>query len=490
MAATSGMTFDPQYIDHVLSEHFEDAKALFLSPMLAINYAHLIMLAQTGVVTAGEARALREALDAISPSDVRATPYHDTCEDLFFHIERLIERHCGEDTAGRLHTARSRNDIDMTMYRLRQREFVLALLDSSLKLREGLIALAGRHLGTLMAALTHTQPAQPSTLAHYLLAVIEQLERDAVRLRAAFVSTNRCPLGACAITGTGFPIDRRLTSDLLGFDAPTGNTYGSIATVDYLLESVSAAAVLLSGLGRFVQDLLLWSTVEFGYLRLADGFVQASSIMPQKRNPVALEHARAIASKAVGQASAVMLVVHNTPFGDVVDTEDDLQPLVASMFRDARRAVVLVDAALRAAEFDVVRLESRAAEGGTTLTELADHVVREHRIPFKTAHTIATRFLQALRDGSATPLAATLAVVSRDLLGAPLQYTDAQIAEIMSARHFVDVRQTLGGPAPAEAARALARSREALAEDESWMAITGDELAAAHAQLRRRVEQL
>ncbi len=389
------MTFDPQYIDHVLSENFEDAKALFLSPLLSINYAHLVMLADTAIVSPDEAHALREALDAISVTDVRATPYHDTCEDLFFHIERLIERHCGEDTAGRLHTARSRNDIDMTMYRLRQREYILTVLDSSLKLRGGLIELADRHRDTLVAALTHTQPAQPSTVAHYLLAVIEQLERDAVRLRAAFATTNRCPLGACAITGTGFAIDRQLTSDLLGFDAPTGNTYGSIATVDYLLESVSAVAVLLSGLGRVVQDLLLWSTLEFGYVRLADGFVQASSIMPQKRNPVALEHARAIASKGLGQAGAVMLAVHNTPFGDVVDTEDDLQPLVASMFRDARRAIVLVDAALRAAEFDVARLESRAAEGGTTLTELADHLVRQHRIPFKTAHAIAGRLLKA-----------------------------------------------------------------------------------------------
>ena len=153
------------------------------------------------------------------------------------------------------------------------------------------------------------------------------------------------PLGACAITGTGFPIDRHRTSELLGFDGPTGNTYGSIATVDYLLESVSATAIAIVGLGRVVQDLLLWGTMEFGYLRLADGFVQSSSIMPQKRNPVALEHARAIGSKAVGQAQAIMTTVHNTPFGDIVDTEDDLQPLVASMFRDSTRMVKLVAAA-------------------------------------------------------------------------------------------------------------------------------------------------
>jgi argininosuccinate lyase len=156
----------------------------------------------------------------------------------------------------------------------------------------------------VFAAHTHTQPAQPSTIAHYLLAVIEQLERDTVRLKSAYASTNRNPLGACAITGTGFPIDRDRTAALLGFAGPTGNTYGSIATVDYLLESVSATSVLLAGLGRVLQDLLLWCTAEFGYLRLSDGFVQGSSIMPQKRNPVGLEHARAIASKALGRRPA------------------------------------------------------------------------------------------------------------------------------------------------------------------------------------------
>jgi argininosuccinate lyase len=490
MAAAARMKFDPQYIDHVLSENFEDAKTLFVAPLMAVHYAHLVMLADRDIVTAEEGHTLREALDSISVRDIRAAPYDAACEDLFFHVERLLVNACGEDVAGRLHTARSRNDIDMTMYRLRQREFVLALLDATLDLREGLIELADRHRNTLIAALTHTQPAQPSTLAHYLLAVIEQLERDAVRLRAAFGSTNRSPLGACAITGTGFPIDRQLTSDLLGFDGPTGNTYGSIATVDYLLESVSASAVLLTGLGRFVQDLLLWSTMEFGYLRLADGFVQASSIMPQKRNPVALEHARAIGSKAVGQAGAIMVAVHNTPFGDVVDTEDDLQPLVATMFRDARRAVMLVDAVMRGAEFDVGRLESRAAEGGTTLTELADHLVREHRVPFRTAHTIAARLLQAHHSRPGTPLGATLATISSDLLGVPLEYSDAQIAAILSPRHFVEARQTPGGPAPLETARALTGSRKALDADRAWMAATTERLTAADAQLRGRASAL
>ncbi|MEQ1574664.1 MAG: argininosuccinate lyase [Vicinamibacterales bacterium] len=484
------LRFDPQYVSLVLGEHFEDAKALFLSPLMAIHYAHLVMLADRGIVPASDAHAIREALDAISLGDVRSTAYDGTCEDLFFHVEQLLVNACGEEIAGRLHTARSRNDIDMTMYRMRQREYLTTLTSATLDLRGVLIDLAARHQHTLFAAHTHTQPAQPSTIAHYLLAVIEQLEHDATRLRAAYASTNRSPLGSCAITGTGFPIDRELTSDLLGFDGPTGNTYGGIATVDYMLEGVSATSVLLAGLGRVVQDLLLWCTMEFGYLRLADGFVQSSSIMPQKRNPVALEHARAIGSKALGQAGAITLSVHNTPFGDIVDTEDDLQPLVASMYRDAVRVVALVAAAMRGAEFDVARLEARAAVGGTTLTELADHLTREHGIPFGTAHTITGRLFKAQCELPEGSLGTALTRISSELLGAPLQYTDEQLAEILSARHFVAVRQTLGGPAPDETDRALDQSRRALARDRAWLVERREMLAAADMRLVRRSQAL
>ena len=480
------MRFDPDYVSQVLNENFEDAKTLFLAPLMAIHYAHLVMLAERGIVGAADAHAIRDALDSISVTDIRRTPYDGTCEDLFFYIDGLLIAACGEDVAGRLHTARSRNDIDMTMYRMRQREYILALADAALELRTALLDLAARHRETIFAAHTHTQPAQPTTIAHYLLAVIEQLERDARRLQAAYAGTNRSPLGACAITGTGFPIDRQLTSDLLGFEGPTGNTYGSIATVDYLLESASAASVMLVGVGRFVQDLLLWCTMEFGYVRLADGFVQASSIMPQKRNPVALEHARAIGSKALGQAAAITLGVHNTPFGDIVDTEDDLQPLVASMFHDAVRALTLVGATMRGIEFDEARLEARAAEGGTTLTELADHLVRSHAIPFAAAHAIAGRLLKERRERPDAALGAILATVSEDLLGTPLQYSDAQIARILGPRHFVDVRRTPGGPSPGETARAIETSRQLAACDREWLAGRRQALAAAETTLRQR----
>jgi argininosuccinate lyase len=484
------MRFAPEYVKYVLNENFEDAKALFLSPLMAIQYSHLVMLTDRGIIPPADAGAIREALDHVSQADIRHVTYDGTYEDLFFYVERLIVDACGEDVAGRLHTARSRNDIDMTMYRMRQREFVLGLTAAALELRRCLLDLAERHRETVFAVHTHTQRAQPTTVAHYLLAVIEQLERDTVRLKGAYDRTNRNPLGSCAITGTGFDIDRDLTSDLLGFCGPTGNTYGSIATVDYLLESTSAAAVLLAGLGRFVQDLLLWSTSEFDYVRLGDGFVQSSSIMPQKRNPVALEHARAIGSKALGQAQAIISSVHNTPFGDIVDTEDDLQPLVFSMFRDATRTVKLVAAAMRTAEFDAARLEARAAEGWTTLTELADTLVRDHGIPFRSAHAVAARLIAARQGDPKTPLAALLADASAELLGAPLQYSETALARILSPRHFVDVRRTHGGPAPAETARAAAVSRALLDEDQAWWTNTTDALTAAEQRLADRAARL
>jgi argininosuccinate lyase len=484
------MRFAPEYITYVLNENFEDAKALFLSPLMAIHYSHLIMLQAQGIVSPGDAHAIRVALDGVSESDVRQVAYDGTYEDLFFYVERLIVTACGDDVAGRLHTARSRNDIDMTMYRMRQREFVLGLAAAAMDLRRSLLELADRHRDTVFAVHTHTQRAQPTTVAHYLLAVIEQLERDAVRLQGAYDRTNRNPLGACAITGTGFPIDRQLTSDLLGFDGPTGNTYGSIATVDYLLESTSVSSVLLVGLGRFVQDLLLWSTSEFNYVRLGDGFVQSSSIMPQKRNPVALEHARAIGSKALGQAQAILTTVHNTPFGDIVDTEDDLQPLVFSMFRDATRTVKLVAAALRTAEFDAARLESRAADGWTTLTELADTLVRDHAIPFRMAHGISARLIAAREHDRAAPLSALLAQASSDLLGAPLTYSEAQIAEILSPRHFVAVRRTLGGPAPEVTAAACAEAHAQLSADQAWWTRTTAALTDAQRRLEERARAL
>ena len=473
------MRFAPEYIQYVLNDNFEDAKTLLLSPMLEMHYAHLVMLTDQGIVSRDDAHAIRVALDSILETDIRKVVYDGTYEDLFFYIERFVEQACGPDVAGRLHTARSRNDIDMTLYRMRQRERILGIVEGTIALRRALMDVADRHRDTVFAMHTHTQPAQPSTVAHYLLAAIEQFGRDATRLEAAFASTNRNPLGACAITGTGFPIDRRRTSELLGFDEPTRNTYGSIATVDYVLESLGATSVLLVGMGRVVQDLLLWCTMEFQYLRLPDGFVQGSSIMPQKRNPVGLEHARAITSRALGQAMGVTVAVHNTPFGDIVDTEDDLQPLIDGAFRDADRAVRLVAAAMTGADVNVEMMHSRAGAHWITITELADTLTREHDLAFRHSHSIASRLIRRRSELPDESLQAALAAASADVLGAPLVYDEERLIELLSPEHFVKVRTTWGGPAPSETAAALAAERAKTDADAAWLAARRAQLASA-----------
>jgi argininosuccinate lyase len=205
---------------------------------------------------------------------------------------------------------------------------------------------------------------------------------------------------------------------------------------------------------------------------------------------VALEHARAIGSKALGQAQAIVTAVHNTPFGDIVDTEDDLQPLVFSMFRDATRAVKLVAAAVATAEFDAVRLEARAADGWTTLTELADTLVRDDGLPFKTAHAIAQRMISAHQRELGRPLVDLLADASKELHGTALRYSEADLARVLSARYFVEIRQTLGGPAPAETARAAKASRQQLDADESWWSNATEALAKAERMLADRSASL
>jgi argininosuccinate lyase len=221
-----------------------------------------------------------------------------------------------------------------------------------------------------------------------------------------------------------------------------------------------------------------------GYLKLSDEFVQCSSIMPQKRNPVALEHARAIASKALGQAAAIQLTVHNTPFGDIVDTEDDLQPLVVEMFRNASRAVALVAAAMEPAEFDVPRLAEGASRGWITVTELADTLARDHDLPFRTAHGVAARLIATARAEPDRPLSLLLRHASKELAGREIDYDEAALARILSPTHFVEVRKTLGGPSPSETERALGVARLAVTRDEAWLSETRTKLARASQLLK------
>ena len=237
------------YAETVLDHNFQDAKKHFLEPLLEIHHAHTRMLGKQKILTPDEESALIAALHGLDRKQIEAARYDGTCEDLFFYIETLLEAACGRDVAGKMHTARSRNDIAITLYRMTARRESLKVTDALARLRSVIIELAAAHLETVMPAHTHTQPAQPTTLAHYLLAACEFLHRDAERMQASFARVNLSPMGAAAITTTGFPIDRHETARLLGFEGLAENSYGAIGAIDYITEAAAVVAVAMVNLG-------------------------------------------------------------------------------------------------------------------------------------------------------------------------------------------------------------------------------------------------
>ena len=481
----------PVYRDTVLGPIFEEAKRYFLQPLLAINFAHTLMLARQRIVPLAEAAEYVRALRALSAEDLRSVSYDGTSEDLFFYVNNRLAAICGEEIAGKMHTARSRNDIDMTMYRIVLRERLVRVYSANLGLRRLLIEYAAQHMAALMPAYTHNQPAQPTTLGHYLMAYIEVLERDGERLQGAFRRLNRNPLGACAITTTGFSIDRSYTEALLGFEGLQVNSYGAIAAVDYIGECCSSLGTAMLSLGRFAQDLLLWSTAEFGYLRLSDAYVQISSIMPQKRNPVPLEHVRVLASRALTQSQGVLGCLHNTPFGDMNDAEDQLQPLIYQAFEDAERSLLLLTGALSEATFNLPRMKAAAEENFLTVTELADTLVRQTGMSFHRSHSIVAR---SVRKAGTRQDRETMAALVEAELASLQQYAGSisreQLMGALTAQNFVSVRSISGGPAREALEPEISRARTQLESDEHWRQKVRQAWAAADQLIRQDCDLL
>lgn len=476
------------YKDNVLADCFADAKEHFLDAYHQVDLAHAVMLGEQGIVSEAELKEILKALIELDFDGIRGREYDGTFEDLFYLLQQEIAKLCDPDIAGKLHTARSRNDIDVTIYRLHLRQDCLNLMRSAMDLRRVFLDLASQHHETLIPAYTHTQPAQPSTMAHFLLAMAENVGRDIKRLMRAFENMNYCPLGAGAITTTGFPINRHRVAELLGFTAPTVNSYGSIASVDYFTETLGAVAALLVNTGKFAQEFLLMAMMEFNAIRLPDGYVQGSSIMPQKRNPVALEHIRAIGSKALGQTLGVLTAVHNTPFGDINDVEDDLQPLIYSAMRDADRAVALFASTLRSATFNFDVLKKRAGENFIAVTELADTIVRKEGLPFRVSHKIVGNCVKTAIAAGTDVTFEILQKSANEVIGRDLHMTEDELNAAVSPENFVNIRSIYGGTAPSETKRALGVEREFEVEDDAWFVEVTDGLKLARENLDRAVK--
>ena len=473
------MSWHPSYRDWVLTPDYAFAQRYLKEPLLDALVAHARTVGALPAAAGHQPAlaALEAGLQRLRHCDVG--PLEADVPDLYFVLQRALAADVGPEPLGWLRLGLSRNDLDMTVYVLRARSTSLTRLRALLALQLALLDLADRHLDTLMIAHTHHQPGQPTTLAHYLAAIAAALERDVMRALQALARLDRCPLGAAALAGSSHPLDRQAAAERLGFSEPVASTYDAVAAADWQVDIASVAQSVALTCSRLLCDLIAWAGS--GVLRLDDGLVQGSSIMPQKRNPVALEHARTRCSRALGVAQAVMLPSHNIPFGDLNDFGPDAQGALQTLHQLLLGGLELTLACLRGCRFDTALLERQVAASDTTATELADELVRSGGCSFPDAHhhvaALVARMAQAGRPFSQAGADDLVAV------GGPALAAET-LAAAVSPRAFVDRRSGLGGPAPVAVRVHLRALRERSGEYHGAVDGMAARIDAARQQLR------
>lgn len=421
------------------------------------SLAHAAMLARAGVLTGADEAAIRGGLEGIAAEiDAGRFPFTDALEDIHMNIEARLTERVGE-AGKRLHTARSRNDQVATDFRLWVRDAIDGLDAQVADLMRALADRAAEHAADPMPGFTHLQTAQPVTFGHHLLAYVEMLARDRGRLADCRRRLNECPLGSAALAGTSFPIDRAWTAGALGFDRPTANSLDAVSDRDFAVEFLGAAALCAVHLSRFAEEVILWCSAPFGFVRLSDAFTTGSSIMPQKRNPDAAELARAKTGRVVGSLVALLTVMKGLPLAYAKDMQEDKEPVF-----DAADALSLSLAAtagmVRDMRPDLGRMRAVAGSGFSTATDLADWLVRVPRLPFRTAHHVTGR-LVALAEARGVDLAGlTLAEMQAEEPG-----ITGDVFGVLTVDASVASRTSLGGTAPLRVAEQAARWRAALA---------------------------
>jgi argininosuccinate lyase len=424
---------------------------------IAGSRAHAAMLAHTGIIGAGDAGAIDAGLAAIAAEiEAGRFPFSEALEDIHMNIEARLTERIGE-AGRRLHTARSRNDQVATDFRLWVRDAIDGLDAQLADVMRALADRAAAHAASPMPGFTHLQTAQPVTLGHHLLAYVEMLSRDRGRFADARRRLNQCPLGAAALAGTSFPIDRQMTASALGFDAPTANSLDAVSDRDFALEFLSAAAICAMHLSRFAEEVIIWCSAPYGFIRLTDAFTTGSSIMPQKRNPDAAELVRAKTGRINGALVGLLTVMKGLPLAYAKDMQEDKEPVF-----EATAALSLCLAAtagmVRDAEPNLARLREAASGGFSTATDLADWLVRVLKIPFRDAHHITGR-LVAKAESRGTDLAS---LSLADMQEEEPRIT-ADIFDVLTVDASVASRTSYGGTAPANVAAQAESWKRALA---------------------------
>ena len=421
---------------------------------IAGSKAHVAMLAKQGIVAQEDAQAISAGLDSIAAEyEANGVPVNLDLEDIHMVTESRLAELIGP-AAGRLHTARSRNDQVATDFRLWVRDAIDEVEAGLAQLQAALIARAEEHADAVMPGFTHLQSAQPVTLGHHLMAYHEMIRRDRSRFADARVRMNECPLGAAALAGTGFPIDRFATAAALGFAKPTDNSLDSVSDRDFALDYLMAATQLALHLSRLAEEFIIWASQPFGFVKLPDAYSTGSSIMPQKRNPDAAELVRGHAGRVMGQMTALCVTMKGLPLAYSKDMQDD-KPPVFEAHDLIGLSIAAMTGMIETVTFRTDRMRALAESGFATATDLADWLVREANVPFREAHHITGRAVAAA-ESAGTPLA--------DLPIETLKAIDPRIDERIYAVLTVDAsvasRRSHGGTAPDQVRARIAAAKE------------------------------
>ena len=421
------------------------------------SLAHVAMLAEQGIVEAADAMQITDGLNQVAQEfETGGITENLDLEDIHMHVEARLSEIVGP-VAGRLHTARSRNDQVATDFRLWVRD-AMDMVESALAaLQKALVDRAEEHAETIMPGFTHLQSAQPVSLGHHLMAYYEMIRRDRSRFADARQRMNESPLGAAALAGTGFPIDREKTASMLGFDGPTANSLDSVSDRDFALDYLMAATQCSLHLSRLAEEFVIWASQPFGFIKLPDSFSTGSSIMPQKRNPDAAELVRGHCGRIAGAMNALVITMKGLPLAYSKDMQDD-KPPVFEAHDLLGLSIAAMTGMVAEVEFSGQRMRALAESGYSTATDFADWLVREAKLPFREAHHV-TGAVVALAEKQNC----SLAELTLDQFQAIDKRIDSDVFSVLSVDASVRSRSSYGGTAPDQVRVQIAKARKALA---------------------------
>lgn len=488
-----GEALDSTIQNLLYGAHLEaDFKNAF-DAMTKVNQAHVVMLAETNILAPHVAKALAAVLLDLEIAGPSAFPLDPAREETYFNYEAKVINVAGPDVGGAMHVARSRNDLKVTIERMRSRNACLEILDALAIVRESALARAEKFAHVVMPGYTHMQPAQPTTFGSFLLGFAKALERDHERFADSYKRINLNPLGSCAFAGTSFPVDRRRTQELLGFDGLLEHNLDAVASRDFVVELLAASANLALTWGRFVQDLYFMSTHEFQTVRFPDRIVGTSSIMPQKRNPTVLEHLRGRSARVVGAMQSTMMAIKGTNFSISVDIVSDALRGYHESLMETKDGLTLLDLVVSTAEPDADRMLELARGNFSSVTDLTDSLVRETGLSFRDAHHVVGATVRLAIENNLSADRITSALIDQGatrVLGRSLSLPEDIVKRSLDPIGAVASRSGVGGPAPREVLRMIAGARECLDSDRKWVHVRRNQLDDAKEKLSNETSKL